>query len=198
MRDHYSMVHFLYELFYKKFYTNKNYKFIPTEDALKKIEKFIILLDKQYKLETISLNFLISYFIFQFNYWSDLKIKSFNERISLSFIIGSKAFERWISRDQNFDWTLYTFKFTEKYGISISYIKDFFSEQEISQLNKAEEIEKKRFSNTERGLLNCIERTTLFNHKSQICLLCKDKCDCKKLLKDNYYQIFIQRGYVTK
>lgn len=195
MRDHYSMIHYLYELFYRKVYGNDKYIFKPTFKAENHISLFLNLLNSRYKLETIGINFLTTYFVFQFDYWTKLEIKTFSERIHLQFIIGGKAFDRWLTRNVIFDWTIYQSAFLKTYNISTSEIKDFFKEENFSILNKAEELEKSRFYNTDRGFLNCITNTSLFYHRSPLCATCNNKIDCKKLLKENYLQIFVARNY---
>ena len=198
MSDHYSIVHYLYQLFYQKMYGNDDYVFNPSEQALKQINKFLVLLNERYKLETIGVNFLITYFVFQFDYWNKCEIKektNWSNRIQLTGIIGDKAFVRWNTRDINFDWTMYQSEFLRKYKIITREIKDFFKEEKTLITNIAEELEKKRFYQTDRGFLNCIQTTTLYNHHSKLCILCKSKVDCKTMLKTNYPKIYEIRGY---
>lgn len=198
MVDHYSIIHYLYQLFYRKVYGNEKYIFNPTEAATKHLDKFVILLNEKYNLQCVGINFLITYFVFQFDYWTKLEIKqksNWSDKIQLSYIIGDKAFVRWMIRDMNFDWTIHQSDFLKKYQISTQEIKDFFKDEKTSLLNKAEEIEKKRFYNTERHFLNCVEKTTLYNHHSPLCIICKNKIDCKIMLQSNYENIYIARGY---
>lgn len=195
MVDHYSVVHYLYELFYKKKYGNEKYLFKPTSAYLKLIDKFLSKLDKKYNIDSIGVNFLLNYFIFQFEYWDNLTISTFSERINLQMILGDKALDRFYNRNSNFDYKFYESKFIIKNDISLSKIKDHFKEQENNLTIKFEEKEKKRFHGTDRGFLNCIEKTTLFNHFSSLCVVCKFKVDCKILLNNNYKNIYIQRGY---
>lgn len=198
MIDHNSVIYYLYQLFYRRFYGNEKYIFNPSQNMQSHISKFIELIDKKYQLDSIGLNFLITYFIFQFEYWSKLDIKErtdWSDRIQLNWIIGEKAFDRWIKRDSAFDYQLYISDFCLKYKIRRSEIKDFFKEEDDTFLNKAEEIEKARFHNEEKGLVNCLTSTTLFYHRSPLCVSCKEKIDCKKLLKVNYEQIYLVRGY---
>lgn len=197
MQDPYSIIHCLYEAFYRKVYGNSKYIFDPTEKMQKCISTFIELLDKKYKIESIGATFLSSYFIFQFGYWTELDLKVYNERITIPFIVGKKAFERWINRKQEFDWQLYNSNFLKIYKVNINEIIQKFKEEDTSILNRSEEKEKKRFYNTDRGALHCITNTTLYNHQSSLCLVCKNKNDCKTLLIDNYYQLALNRGYIN-
>ena len=114
MADHESITYYLYQVFYRKLYGNEKYLFIPSVKQQKLIENFIITIDKKYHLESVGLNFLISYFIFQFSYNSKLKVVEkahWSNRIQLSWIIGDKAFKRWLDRDTKFDWILYESNF---------------------------------------------------------------------------------------
>ena len=47
MIDHYSAVHKVYEVFYRKVYRNTKYEFIPSDKYLKYIEKFILPLQNE-------------------------------------------------------------------------------------------------------------------------------------------------------
>lgn len=184
----------LYEFFYRKFYKQEFYKFSPSESAHKQIESFIDLLDKKYHIESVGNNLITTYFIFQFDYWSKLDITAYNKQINLSYIIGPKAFKRWLDRDRDFDWTIESVeigKLTITRGEIIKNIIDI-NETRIDDL-KHEEIEKQRFVNTDRQLVHCIENTTLYNPKSKSCLFCKEKAACKILLEERYPQIYHHR-----
>lgn len=197
MQDHNSIIHYLYQLFYRKVYGNEKYIFNPSEKAQDQIKKFIELLDERYKLERIGINFLISYFVFQFDYWTKCEIKektNWSDKIQLSYIIGGKAFIRYDTRDVKFDWTISQSDFLKEYNVSTESIKNFFKESDDS-LNKVEEREKEKYFNTERHFLHCIETTTLYNHRSSWCTVCKNKVDCKVMLKSNYENIYASRGY---
>jgi hypothetical protein len=185
-------------LFYRKVYGNEKYIFNPSEKAQCQIKKFIELIDERYKLETVGINFLISYFVFQFDYWTKCEIKektNWSDKIQLSYIIGGKAFVRYDTRDVKFDWTISQSDFLKKYNVSTQSIKDFFIQYDETSLNQVEENNKKKFYNTERHFLNCIENTSLYNHRSQLCIVCKNKVDCKVMLKSNYENIYVARGY---
>ena len=196
MQDCYSIIHHLYQIFYAKKYGNEKYVFVPTEKALVQINGFLNIIDKKHKLESVGVNFFLRYFIFQFSYWENCNIVTFSERITLPLIIGNKAFQRYEERDKSFDWILYQSDFIKNYKINTQKIISFFADEcNESTLNLFEESEKKRFFNTPRGFLNCVEKTTLYYHRSKHCLLCKNKDDCKKLLLQNYSSIYESRGY---
>ena len=177
----------LYELYYSKKYGNSSYKFKPTPKADLLIDKFITYLDNKYNLVCLGQHFITKYFNFQFLRVKDQQFKRFASknvagRVQIYDIVGAKAIEYWEKRNIEFDFLI------------DPYIQ---VEIELPEVHISEEIEKKRFYNTERGMVNCLEKTSLYNHKSQLCLLCKKKISCKKLLKINYNNIYNIRGYAT-
>lgn len=198
MVDHYSVIHYLYENFYRKKYGNEKYKFKPSEKYLIAIDKFLLYLDKKYNLETIGVNYLINYFVFQFEFWDDLVITTISEKITLPMILGKNAINRFNNRDTKYDYQLQSSEFVKKHNILLSEIKNKFSESDSNKINRFEELEKNRFHNTSRGFLNCIEKISLFNHYSLLCNSCNYKIECKELLKNNYNQVYIDRGYGEK
>ena len=179
-----NIIH-LYEVFYSKKYESPKYKFKPTPKAALEIDKFLVYLDKRHNLLCLGQHFLNKYFAFQFKRVEGLTFKRFSSkdvagRIQIYDIIGRKAIEYWEKRDIKFDYLI------EPYCAN--------PEKDL-QRGIAEEIEKKRFFNTPRGFVNCIERTSLFNHRSTNCSVCKFKDDCKKMLKNNYVNVYTHRGY---
>ena len=59
---------------------------------------------------------------------------------------------------------------------------------------QAEEFYKKRFEG-ETQFYYCMEYTTMYNHKSAMCLLCSEKAQCKAKLKEVDFQTYKTRGY---
>jgi hypothetical protein len=183
-----------YESFYKKKYGNNSYKFKPTPQAEKEIEKYLSFFDSRYKLISLGSDFLFRYFSFQFKRVDGLVLKRFSSKdksgkIQIYDIIGRKAIEYWLTRDINFDFIIENSVIVSKKLIP--------TENTITATSRSEEIEKKRFFNTDRGILNCIEKTTLYNNKSSNCLLCNHKKSCKVILEKNHINIYKSRGYVT-
>lgn len=186
----------LYEKFYSKRYGNSSYKFIPTDRADKSISKFLDKAHKRYKLETIGIKFLTRYFTFQFDRLNEtIKIKRYagksemGGKIQIYDIIGDRPLKLFINRNRSFD-----YKLERKSSFSGTLVVD----HNLTSTSTSEELEKKRFLNTDRGLINCLEKTTLFYHKSVNCMLCTHKNDCKKLLKTNYINIYNYRGYGSR
>lgn len=184
----------LYELFYRKVNNQPNYIYCPSERAENQIDKFLGILDKNYKLESIGDQFLVTYFIFQFAYWSELNIESYEKKIMLTYIIGPKAFNRWKTRDTEYDYTINLFQVKKARITRAEALKSIESRNKKREDKLAyEDIERGRFKNTDRQFLHCIENTTLIHPRSIHCIVCKDKVDCKKLLEDRFPQIYHHR-----
>ncbi len=177
-----------YEFFYRRKYGNEKYKFAPSIKADREIHNLLSKLNDKYNLDTIGDNFLSRYFSFQFNRVEGQVFKRFagkdvGGKIQIYDIIGRKAYEYFEKRNTKFDFII---------QIPINIVK---KNSQYKQSNIAEEIERKRFFNTPRGIVHCLERTSLYNHKSPNCILCIHKIPCKELLKVNYKQIYEDRGY---
>lgn len=162
----------------------------------KEVENFFKRLSKKgNNVDSLGIDFLNKYLGFQFAYWLDKDIKRRN--VSLSWIIGKKAIDRW-EAIENIENALYwtNIRLLEK-GVDMYEIKYLFDiESRVSYVeSEVEDIERKRFYNEVRGLLNCLERTTLYI-KSSICFSCKFKLDCKKILRSEYPELYIKRKIV--
>jgi hypothetical protein len=180
----------MYEHFYSRKYGNQSYKFKPTEKANEEIDKFLNYLDKKYNIISLGNKFLTTYFVFQFKRIDGQVFKRYSSKdkagkIQIYDIIGRKAIEYFNNRDINFDYTIDT-------NISILEVLNDHKEQSLSL---SEEIEKRRFDDSDRRFINCIERTSLYNNRSPTCCLCSFKRDCKKILQKAYNNIYINRGY---
>ena len=195
--NHKTSIESLYEYFYQKIYNLPKYSYNDSKINSKYIESFLNIIDKKYKLPCIGKEFLINYFLFQFDYWSQLTLKSYNQTINPQYIIGKKAFQRWSDRDSSYDWQLESLGIIKKYKISLRDLKSLLNTQNVED-NNFEDKERKRFLNTERGFIHCIERTTLYNKRSSVCLFCNFKSDCEKLLKRNYPKIYEIRNAIKR
>lgn len=198
-----------YTYFYSHKYNSPKYKFKPTSQAIVKIHQFLAILDKEYSLPCIGKVFLTNYFLFQFQRTKDQVFNRFASRnqsggvkvggrIQIYDIIGKKAFKYWKERDIDYDWILQNSNLTREWNINLNDVHELIEYKqsiEASAILKSEEIEKRRFYNTVRGLIVCLERTSLFNSKSKACVFCYNKRFCKTVLKQNYPRIYQERGY---
>lgn len=158
------------------------------------------MIDETYKIESVDANFLITYFVYQVNFLINGGIeekKNWNDKIVLTYIISKHAFERWLSRNKDFDFTIRTSPFLKMYKINLLEITNVLGKSEKDGLNRSEEHEKERFHNTLKGLTQCVLTTTLYNHRSKLCVTCNNKDDCKKLLENNYPELYKEREYVA-
>lgn len=176
-----------YEYFYKKIYSTEKYKYKPSEKAIKTIHNFLKLLDKKYNLQSIGTNFLYNYFLFQFDYWSKLEIEAFYGTMQIDYIIGKKAFTRFIQRNQDFDYMFAQYQIISQYQLRYDDIVIY--KKQI----KTNETLKWLYHNLDRGLDTCIKYTTLYEPHHTSCITCNFKADCKKILRDNYPKLYDKR-----
>lgn len=189
-----TVIHF-YQHYTRELLLRKDYVFSPSVKEKKTIEKFIYLLDEYYGLESIGDGFMDNYFQFQFLYWKDLKTR-FNDYKPIGWYIGQKAFNRWTDSDKSKSSFIVRKHFTE--ALKIETVKPSLSKHNgelILKINPQEEINKKKYSGTER-LSYCILTTTLFNPKSDICIGCDQSVDCQKILKEMYPKFYEIRSQI--
>lgn len=187
-----SLVEQIYNLFYRKFYKKPHWKLDGklNKNSLQ-IQNFVDLLARHYNLESISVNFLINYLAWSFN----RRYGQITKRdISLNWIIGKKTFQKFLEKKD--EEAYYTEQFVNEIGVDVEQLKFELHEKgvEAQGLDPAEELDKERFSGDVR-LANCLQWTTLFNHRSQICMTCENKLSCKRLLKSTFPRIYKKRGY---
>lgn len=177
-----------FQYLYSRNYNDKGYKFNYTPKTLSTGEKFLTAVSKKIPLSILGPNYLQRYLAFQDEYWSGLKLTYSDGRVTFPYIFGITPLNRFYSRDRNYD-----YQFDGK--LSLKEISSWF-ETEIIQL-KQEYTNPLRAMhlNTDKGLVFCIDHTTLYDSLDQSCIACKEKDTCKKLLATNYPNIYLQRGY---
>lgn len=191
------MVEFIreaYEVFTRRIFNQSSFKFIPNDRELKQIENFIKLLEDRYDKNSIGKTFLFNFIAFNYDYYSTLDYKAGN-KIPLNWIIGKKALSRWVNRTE--DDLYHATKYATDNKIHLGLIKCSTERKSnnVASIRIAEENEKKRFHNKPLGMVNCLDSTTLYNHRSPLCISCKYRSDCKKVLKANFPKFYISRGY---
>jgi len=152
---------------------------------------FIELLQKQYKhLDSVGLDYLWNYFIFQFEYWKKLDLtKQNNKKIDLSYTIGKRAFDRYLKRNQQYDWTIeqdaraYD-KEEFKQKVNLPTIITLVQNQDSCY--DADEIYREQHLNEEIGLSNCIILTSLWSPLSKSCRKCIFQEQCIPIQKQLY------------
>jgi hypothetical protein len=190
--DYHDTVSKIFDYFNYKRYKNANYKLdLSRNKQHKQVDNFIQLFSKHYPLPSIGINLLVDYFSFAFEYWSNKETK---RNVSLGWIIGKKTFQRWLEHSDHSAY--FNRKFFLEYDINIDQLKQdlFASETVLPDLDHVEELEKQRHDGVAR-FYHCVQYTTLYNHRSGICLLCSQRTDCKILLKTKYPITYKKRGY---
>jgi len=190
-----TVVYQLYSDFVVKFYSLEDSIDNYTKSGDVIVTDFLIELHKKIGLQSIGVKDIYRYLIFQFDYWSSKQV-SFGDKITLKRVFGKSSLKRYFERSVNFSWYNAELNLSQ-YQIEPSMISQYQIKKlkNFSELDPQEEMEKQRHLNQDEGLRNCIEGTTLFNHRSPSCTTCRVRDVCKKLLKKNYLGIYIDRGY---
>jgi len=198
-----------YIVFTKAFYKLDVFEYTPDAKEEAMIQKFIQFCDKEYGiskgiskgdgLQGLGVQYIYNYFVYQYDYWISKETKKNKGVKPIAWIIGIKAFKRFTGRRKDFSW-YHANKAAVSRGV---HVDDIFKEEVINSslvLRYSEEVEKQLFHNVlgDDGLINCSQNTSMYNHRSKWCITCKHKVDCKKLLDDNYPEIYIKRGYLKK
>jgi len=65
----------------------------------------------------------------------------------------------------------------------------------LNSLKPVEENFKAQFHNTKKGLSWCVANTTLYFHKSALCVSCNFRDNCKEILRTEFPKVYNIRGY---
>lgn len=184
-----------YSYFFKKKYRDHQYQFKQSKTTLSVCNSFLELVDKEYSLHSVGDTFLWDYFLFQFQYWHDLTLENkFTDKVVISFIVGKKAFDRWKKRNREYDWQIETYPIVNLYGVQK---KELFTvHEQVKKVNKGFDSSKrirKEYLNTESGFAMCVQFTTLFDPTDMSCIRCKNRSECKELLRVNYPRLHKER-----
>ena len=176
-----SLLISVYEHYYSNVY-EKGFR-LNEEKNSSLIDKFLfeLLKAKGYHYTSIGENFLNNYFRFQFDYWKE---KETERNPSISWFIGAKAVDRYFNVED---------RQLSEYWVSknTSNIPSYKAPE--SQISEYEIAKRKTNKLKSETLLSCIESTSLYvNHI--VCITCKSKIDCKKILKQNYPLLYRKRG----
>jgi hypothetical protein len=116
--------------------------------------------------------FLFDFIILQFNHYENFILARGKNRLQLSWLVGDKAIERWKNKSEN--WNYFNREFCKKYRIKAPEKKYQVNEEGRKEFRSRE---RKRFYNTERGLIHCME-LELFESLNSQCLECNYKNIC--------------------
>lgn len=177
-----------FNYFYENLYNTRT---TNTPKVYSMLTSFLELLAERYgSVERLGENFLWQYLVFQFRYWRDIEeVRS--KKIDLSYVIGKKALQRYLERDQEFDWQI------GRDGIAYDR-NDFkerigYKEEKIETDFDSDDIYREQYFNQELGLSNCIVSTTLYNGNSEFCKKCNYVDDCKTVQRRKYPSIYKNR-----
>jgi len=164
----------VFSVLYQRHYKEK-YKLAKNDN----IEKFIT--EMRDKGIALGDDFIMSYLLFQYEYYHGMEES--NQKIRLQWLISSKAIKKYVERDTKFDWCMGKKVMTAlkvgKHNLLTKRV--VLKKEDFLRLDFVEEILKENnpFPNSIRGLIYCIERTTMYHHKSDICNKCKLSDLCK-------------------
>lgn len=182
----------LYIFFQEKYYLIWSKKsFTEKEESL--IDNFVIKFYKENKLLTEDM--LVDYFLFQYKYWSDKKT---TRKITLNWIIGNKAYIRWLNKKPNWRYFVnrdFTQKFDYNHHLYLLNQKES-NKRHLENLNiitSTEEANKAKFFNSDKGYTFCLITTTLYHPKSSYCKECVNSLECKTTLLNLHPHIYRSR-----
>lgn len=123
--------------------------------------------------------------------------RDYTHAVRFSWIFSKTAVNRWYALPGHVRTKVVRTSLKKKAKVDLSKKSKTLSELLLT-VRESEERFKREYYNTSRGLLWCIANTTLFFHKSSLCVGCKFKDDCKEALKDNFPKLYVKRGYGKK
>lgn len=188
--DNYNRLIKFYTYFFQRIYSYRDFEYDPNQRDIKILQKFAKRLD-----ENVSLGdqWLFEYFAFQFKYWAEKKYKRFNA-VVISYIIGEKAIERFES-NKNEHLSYFISEFIRKYQLNIDDLtQNKYYKRDLLNISKNEENEKLRIGDSYERILNCVENTTLFNIRSQVCVFCSKSKICKEIQQKKYPEVYRLRN----
>jgi len=186
----------LFKYYYSSVLNVTNYRFKITDSKEKTIENFVRDIKELSKTKVLQEDYLRQYFEFQFNHWYKYDSKSSVKAIQIEWIVGKKAIARWKKVDKKIIGFIVRKNLKTDVKLKSRLVKENWDDL-LLNLNPVEEDEKVRFFGTVKGFYNCLLATTLYNHKSPLCMKCPKIKECKEELKLQYPKIYKKRGYGT-
>lgn len=154
MKQH---MEYIYALLLRKIY-NQNCSTI----SKKVYDAFCVRVSRSVDLRLVGFDWAWEYIVFQFEYWSSVKIQQGN-KMNPSWVFGEKAIQRWEKRLKSSQY--YGEKFLEKWEISKPV--RFFS----SSMGERWEKIRSQCNNTPEGFLDC-QLDSRFSKESKYCKVC--------------------------
>jgi hypothetical protein len=175
-----EQIYATYQYFYIKYVKNDSYLFVPSESDKKSVKKFVDFLELEFGNGSINSNTLFNFFALQFYHYSQpfsIKSKRF---LKIMHVLGEKSIERWQSKNSFIEKEVK--KYCSDNEILLSELNEIINHRHSISFNRLEEIERKRFFNTDFGISHCLSVTSGYNRKSEFCDKCKFMVECKKSL----------------
>lgn len=122
----------------------------------------------------------------------------YSNSVQISWVVGQKAYDRWMNRRDDSAFLNKMFSIQEK--ISKSELQGLLDDEDksIDELFHIEEIERKRFLNTENGFVHCLDLTSLAHPESSACDRCIHSGECKEILRFVDPHLYRKRGYAER
>lgn len=185
--------------YYKSVTKNDSYRFKMTDNKKVMILNFIDDFKEQSGSTFVQEDYLRQFMEWQFNYWyrRDAKYGQ-GTSIQLEWIIGKKAQKRWEERtEKQKEASSYIVRKGLKKDVKLKRTKKYNEgwAATMTEVKQREEVDKEAYFNTAKGYVNCLINTTLYNHKSKLCLKCKFSSKCKRELAEQYPNVYKIRGY---
>jgi len=164
----YEKVIILHEYFTQVVFNNMNFEYKPKISSQSAIKNFVKRLSSSHGDD-----WLFNYFNFHFSRYYKMKTRFEKQFIPINWIAGIKSFNHY--KNATNEEKHYAEIFKCDFEISNPLIK----KNKIIILNSTIlNVERKRFYNTDRGLLHCKE-LKLYRELNINCMMCKNKNYCK-------------------
>lgn len=150
--------------------------------------------------DKIGSDFMRRWAEYQFQSWfNDGTTRDYNHAVRYNWIFnGGSAVKRWraLPEDKR-QWVVRT-SLKRDFSVGRGKRSGAGGTELFTTLRASEEAVKRRFAGTARGLIWCVANTTLYNHRSTVCVVCKFKSDCLETLKREFPRVAVGRGYLKK
>ena len=187
----------LYQDLYSQTSCNSKYIYTPNRNDKVLIIRFIGYLKDNYNTTQTGENFLIKYFRFQFSRYAGVRTPKGTNSVMIGWLIGKKAIAAWEARDINKHYVV-NYKINKQFQLSLNTALQSLKKVNVTiktnkflnDTHEYEEVEKRKYLNTEEGYIYCLQFTTLYNPNSKNCSNCRFSDNCINRLKTNYQQLY--------
>lgn len=178
-----------YEYFYTKISGNLSYVFRPTLSEEAMISNFLLKVG-----EDAGESFLFKYMCYQFHYWHDKDTRFGKGKIQLGWVIGEKAMSRWNGSKED-HWYHYSTDLSKKFGVSKNDLNPVNSSKllDVTSIPRHEEADRMLYHNTKKGLIFCLDFTSMWHGGSNACNTCDNVIECKNMMKTKLSAVYLIR-----